>query len=214
MQYEQRIEDEYDNENEVDRDESDESGEDDEDEDEEEDEDDEDDDDMESDNDDNDDDEDRLVDMFSRRQQRRREAEAVQDIINAPNQDQRPNDYGMPMPIEDVGLQPRYMGRNRDQQIGENWSVEERQVQRTLALLRGIRPSAPIRPWVPRNPFGRNYYQQQAAFPGEREEERAEQQSNRSAKPSKLSDLTSVFLPLESKEILSFIMDATSWLHV
>ena len=92
----QYIEDDYDENDENDAEESDESGDDDEDEDEDEDN----LDDDESDDDDDDGDE----DVFVRRQQRRRQAEAAQDIINAPIFDQRAPDFGMPMPIEDVGL--------------------------------------------------------------------------------------------------------------
>jgi hypothetical protein len=108
------------------------------------------------------------------------------------------------------------MGRNqREPQINENWSAEERQVQRTLALLRGIRPGTDARPRPPpRNPFGRNQYNPFGGYPGDREEERGEPLSNRSSKPSKLSDLTSVFLPLDNKEVLASIMDTTSWLSV
>jgi hypothetical protein len=83
------------------------------------------------------------------------------------------------MPIADVGPQHRGMrhdGREVRANVNENWSVEERSVQRTLALLRGMRLNNES---LPRrmnragfNPFGavpERYRQEfEAAIPDQR----------------------------------------------
>jgi hypothetical protein len=119
------------------------------------------------------------------------------DIIEAPQNDRNIDRFGMP--IMDVGPQSRGMRHDgREVQRNSNFSAEERQVQRTLALLRGMRlnENESIARRMNRqgfNPFG--------AMP-ERIRNEMEQQDGRNTKTSTLSELTSVFAPMNNKEVI------------
>ena len=93
-------------------------------------------------------------------------------------------------------------GREGNPSINENWSAEERQVQRTLALLRGIRLNNEV---VPRRInrdmglFGRPQHIDEPAAPNRREQ---------FSKETSLQELTSIFAPLSAREVLDIIQKA------